>query len=124
MNNTNLVGRLAKDPEIRTTNTGKTVAVFPIAVDKYAEGKRTADFFDVVAWGKTAEFVHAYFHKGDPIAVIGHLNSRTYTDKNGVNRKVVEVVADAVEFVPGKKDSKPYTEAEAKPIDEDNDLPF
>ena len=84
-----IMGRLVRDPEMRQTTTGKSVASFRIAVDrgsKDANGQNQADFFDVVAWNRTAEFVCKYFQKGSLIAIDGHLQSRSYQDKSGQNR--------------------------------------
>ena len=105
MNNVVLMGRLAADPELKATNNGKEVTNFRIAVNKpYQKGKdREADFFDVVAWGKTAAFVCQYFQKGKPIVITGRLQTRQYEASDGSNRKVVEVVAESVDFVIGDK---------------------
>lgn len=102
-----LVGRLTRDPELRTTTTGKQVTDFSIAVDKRikpTDGSPTADFFRVSAWGQTAEFVANYLTKGRLVAVDGRLQSRKYTDKDGNNREVVEVVADNVQGLDRPRD--------------------
>ena len=95
-----LMGRLTADPELRTTQTGKSVTSFTLAVERdfQRDGEKDADFINVVAWGKTAEFVKRWFSKGRMLAIVGHIQTRTYTDKDGNNRKVVEVVADKVSF--------------------------
>lgn len=96
-----LMGRLVSDPELKNTNTGKEVTSFRIAVDRgyvKKDEERKADFFDIVAWGKTAAFVCQYFKKGNLIAVDGRLESRTYQAKDGSNRYVVEVIANNVSF--------------------------
>ena len=95
-----LMGRLTADPELRITQTGKSVASFSLAVDRdfQQNGEKQADFISVVAWGKTAEFIDKYFRKGRMIAVVGRIQTRTYTDKDGNKRKAVEVVADKVSF--------------------------
>lgn len=96
-----LMGRLVSDPELKNTNTGKEVTSFRIAVDRgyVKQGEeRKADFFDIVAWGKTAAFICQYFKKGNLIAVDGRLESRTYQAKDGSNRYVVEVIANNVSF--------------------------
>lgn len=102
-----LIGRLTRDPELRTTTTGKQVSDFSIAVDKRikpTDGSPTADFFRVSAWGQTAEFVGNYLTKGRLVAVDGRLQSRKYTDKDGNNREVVEVVADNVQGLDRPRD--------------------
>lgn len=89
-----IMGRLARDPELRQTTTGKSVASFRIACDRGrrdANGQSQADWIDVVAWDRQAEFVCKYFQKGSLIVVDGRLQTRTYQDKNtGANRTAVE----------------------------------
>ena len=96
-----IMGRLVADPQLRQTTTGKNVASFRIACDRGrrdANGQNQADFFDVVAWERSAEFVCRYFQKGSLIAVDGRLQSRQYQDKNGNNRQAVEIVAQNINF--------------------------
>lgn len=104
-----IMGRLAADPQLKTTTSGKSVASFRIANDsgyKNADGSSQTNWLDVVAWGKTAEFVCKYFQKGSLIALDGRLQSRTYQDKNGQNRTAVEIVAQNANFA-GSKESAP-----------------
>ena len=91
-----LTGRLTKDPELKTTPSGVYVVSFSIAVERrYRSGEdRQADFINIVAWRKTAEFISKYFKKGQMIAVEGTLQSRRYQDRDGNNRTAVEVVAN------------------------------
>lgn len=94
-----MVGRLVRDPELRTTNTGKSVVSFSIAVQKRIKptnGDPDADFFRVTAWGQTAEFVNNYLTKGRLVSIDGRLESRKWTDQTGNNRESVEIVADNV----------------------------
>ena len=103
-----LMGRLVAYPELKTTNTGVSVTSFRIAVDRSyvkAGAERQADFFDIVAWRSSAEFVCRNFSKGSLIAVSGHLQSRQYQTKDGENRTVIEVVADNVSFTGERRDS-------------------
>lgn len=102
MNRVCLMGRLTRDPELRQTQNGVSVTSFSIAVNRKYD-KETADFIDVVAWRQTAEFVTRYFGKGDMIAVEGVIQTRTYEDRQGNNRKAVEVVADQVYFCGSKQ---------------------
>ncbi|MCL2023062.1 MAG: single-stranded DNA-binding protein [Oscillospiraceae bacterium] len=105
MNFVVLMGRLVADPELRTTQSGVSVAHCRIAVDrrfKDASGNRQADFLDVSAWRQTAEFLQRYFRKGDPIVVQGSIQARNYEDKEGVQRKAVEIQADNLSFVLSK----------------------
>lgn len=102
-----LVGRLTRDPELRTTTTGKSVCDFSIAVTKRIkpqDGSPDADFFRVNAWGQTAEYVSNYLHKGRLVAVDGRLQSRKYTANDGTNREVVEIVADNVQGLDRPRD--------------------
>lgn len=101
LNRVILMGRLVSDPELKTTTSGISVTSFRIAVDRSyvkAGAERQADFFDIVAWRNTAEFVCRNFAKGSLIAVDGQLQSRQYQAKDGTNRTVIEVVADNVSF--------------------------
>lgn len=105
-NKVGIMGRLCADPELRYTPSNVPVVQITIAVDRnYTKPgeKREADFFDVVAWRSTAEFISKYFSKGDMIVVDGHLQTRKWTDKNGQNRVAVEIQADEVFFGGQKK---------------------
>jgi single-strand DNA-binding protein len=102
-----LVGRLTRDPELRTTTTGKSVCDFSIAVGKKikpTDGSPDADFFRVNCWEKTAEFVSNYLHKGRLVAVDGRLQARKFTDKDGNNREMVEIVAENVQSLDRPRD--------------------
>ena len=101
-----LMGRLVKDPELRRTQSGTAVTSFRIAVDrdfKSQDGSKQADFFDVVAWRSTAEFVSKYFAKGRMAVVEGRLQVRDWTDKDGGERRSAEVIADNVYFGDSKR---------------------
>ena len=101
-------GRLARDPELRQTTTGKSVASFTVACDRGrrdTNGQSTADWIPVVAWDARAEFVCKYFQKGSMIAVDGRLQSRTYTAKDGTNRTALEIVANNIHFCGSKAES-------------------
>lgn len=111
-----IMGRLTKEPELRYTTTNKAVLACTVAVDRdYVKPgeERQADFIDVVAWGKTAEFIGKHFSKGQKIAFDGTIQTRTYKDRNGNNRKAVEVVARSVSFVERKQQ-----DAIPEPLDE------
>lgn len=95
-----LVGRIATQPELRYTPDGVPVVNFRMAVNRRSSrqgGEREADFFTIVAWRQTAEFVSTYLDKGRLIAVDGRLQSRSYQARDGTTRQVVEVVADSVQ---------------------------
>lgn len=100
LNRVIMIGRLTRDPELKTTTTGKSLVSFSIAVDKRIkpnDGSPTADFFNIKAWGNTAEFVANYLAKGRLVAVDGRLETRKYTDQSGNNREITEIVADNVQ---------------------------
>lgn len=127
INSVVIMGRLTKNPELKTTQSSLSVVSFTVAVDrKYQKGgERQADFLNVVAWRQTAEFVEKYFAKGSMIAVQGSIQTRKYEDKNGNNRIAVEIVADNVSFC-GSKSEKPSLNVTADDFEEigDDDLPF
>lgn len=104
MNRVILIGRLAVDPEIRYTQSNKCVASYRLAVDRSfkSEGQPEADFLPCVAWGKNAEFCQKYLHKGMKIAVEGHIQTRSYDDKDGKKVYVTEIIADHHEFCESK----------------------
>ena len=107
MNKIMLIGHLTKDPTLRYTQNGTAVASFTLGVNRRFSnqtGEREADFINCVAWQKTAEFVSQYFKKGQPMALEGRLQVRSYEDNEGQRRWVTEVVAEQVEFVGGKND--------------------
>lgn len=102
-----LIGRLTRDPELRTTNSGKSVCEFSIAVTKRikpSDGSPDADFFRIIAWERSAEYVSNYLTKGRLVAVEGRLQSRKYTASDGSNREVIEVVADNVQGLDRPRD--------------------
>ena len=102
------MGRLVANPELRHTQNGLAVTSFTLAVNRdfaRAGEERITDFIDVVTWRSSADFAAKYFSKGQLVAIEGSLQTRTYQDKNGVNRKVFEVVADKLHFAEKKKES-------------------
>lgn len=106
LNQVCLMGRMCADPELRHTQSNAAVTSFTLAVDRsYVKSgeQRQADFIDIVAWRSTAEFVCKYFRKGQLVAVQGTIQTRTYQDKQGNNRKAVEIMAEQVHFAESKK---------------------
>ena len=100
-----LMGRLTADPTLRRTGSGVAVTSFTIAVDRdFGKEEKETDFFNIVAWRQTGEFVSKYFTKGRMIVVDGKLQTRSWTDKDGNKRTTVEVVADNCYFGDSKKD--------------------
>lgn len=136
MNNVALMGRLTRTPELRRTEAGTAVANFALAVDRYSKGEKKTDFFECVAWSKTAEHITQYFNKGQMMAILGHLQTRTWEDRNGDKHKAVEVVVDNTYFCGSRSEAKTEPKPErlyddfvdleldenGQPID--NDLPF
>lgn len=103
-----LIGRLTRDPELRTTSTGKNVVEFSIAVNKRIKPQEgpDADFFRIKAWGQTADYVNSYIAKGRLVAVDGRLETRKWTDQNGATRESVEIVADNVNSLDRPRDDQ------------------
>lgn len=118
MNKAILMGRLTKDPELRSTQNGTSVCSFTVAVDRNSKEKQT-DFINCVAWRQTGEFISKYFSKGRMIAVVGEIQQRDYTDKAGNKRTVYEVVVNEAGFCGDKRQ-----EANVDPDDDDEPLPF
>ena len=143
MNKVILMGNLTKDPERRTTESGTSVTSFRIAVTrnyKNASGEYDADFINCVAWRRTADFVAQYVQKGMGICLVGSLQTRTYTDRDGAKRYVTEVMVEDAEFTgprngagreaapaaePKKEELDPFEDelGDFVPLDDDK-LPF
>lgn len=138
-----LGGRLTSDPELKQSTSGLSVCSFSIAVDrKFSKGEeKGCDFINITAWRQTAEFVAKYFKKGNPIIVVGELQTRSYEDKQKNKRTATEVVADEVSFAGNKenateaKNEAPaqaympagyatQTQAQFEDISSGEDLPF
>ena len=138
LNHITIMGRLTRDPELRHTGSGIAVASFTLAVDRdYSPkdgGEKETDFIDCTAWRNTAEFVSKYFTKGRMAVASGRLQIRSWTDKEGNNRRSAEVVADNVYFGDSKnsntnsfgQNSGPVAPAQdfAQIDDDDSQLPF
>ena len=105
-----VMGRLTRDPELRTTQSGTSVTSFTLAVDRDFKdkdsGEKSTDFIDVVAWRQTAEFVCKYFAKGRMAVAEGRLQIREWKDKDGNNRRTAEIVAENVYFGDSKSENK------------------
>lgn len=140
LNRVEIMGRLTSDPELRATTSGTFVTSFSIATEsdyKNPQGEKTTDFFDVIAWRNTAEFISKHFNKGRMIVVAGRLKTETWADTStGKKRKSTKIVAESVYFGDSKRDdgSAPgatYSPASSVPQGftditgvEDDDLPF
>lgn len=137
MNKVILIGRLVRDPELKTTTTGVSVTTFSIAVERnYVNeetGQRDADFINCLSWRKQAENIARYCTKGSQIALEGRLQVRSYDDRDGNRRFVTEVVADNVTFLSSKKKEEVEEQQEESNVDfnfedeielTEDDLPF
>lgn len=141
MNKVFMIGRLAADPELRTTQSGTPVATYRLAVNRRRNADRAqeADFFPCVAWGKGAEFAAKYMRRGMKIAVSGRLQTRAYDAQDGTKRYVTEIIVDEHEFcesrgaaAPEQTQAAPSAPAAqaARPADggytevDDDELPF
>ncbi len=126
MNKTILMGRLTKDPDTRTTQDGKTVTRYTLAVDRRGK-KDEADFISCVAFGKSAEFADKYFHKGMKVLITGEIRTGSYTNKDGQKVYTTDIWVSDQEFCESKKTESHETESEAFlniPIGMDEELPF
>lgn len=136
LNDIVLQGRLTRDPEAKATASGISCATFTLACEqdyRNQNGERDTDFFDVVAWRGTGDFVQRYFRKGQMAVVKGRLQTRQWTAEDGSKRKTVQIVADSVYFCDSakeagntsqaKNDPAPVEETEYTPVETD-DLPF
>ena len=137
MNKVMLIGNLAKDPELITTNNGVSLCKFTLAVQRrFAgnDGEREADFLPIIVWRGQAENCYKYLKKGSKAAISGSVQTRSYEATDGSRRYMTEIIADEVEFLASKggvgedgdfepKDDKKDVVSKFEPID-DGDLPF
>ena len=136
INQVMLMGRLTRDPELRTTTNGKSVANFGLAVDKFGQ-ESGADFFEIVVWERLAELVQQYLTKGRRCLVQGRLSQRQW-EKDGQKHSRIEVVANDITFLDGPNNNgeavaadteapKAATTEEVAPADDEidlSDIPF
>lgn len=109
MNRVNLLGNITKDIELKETSSGVKYTRFSIAVRrtfKNEDGDYDTDFFNVIAWRKTAEIINEYFNKGSRIAISGKLQMSKYTDKDGNDRTSTEIVAEEIDFIDKKEEKE------------------
>lgn len=126
MNSCNFCGRLTKDPELKTTQSGKKYTRFCLAVDgiKDKDGNKTADFVDCIAWNKSAEIIAQYARKGSKLGVSGRLHTTTY-EKDGEKRKSVDIVVNEFELLDSKpKDQAEQPQYQPDPAETPSELPF
>lgn len=138
MNSANLTGRLTRDPEVRYTDSGSSIARFTLAVDRRfkTENGPSADFINCVAFGKSAEFVERYFQKGMKMELSGRIQTGSYTNKDGNKVYTTDIVAEQLGFGESKRTSQrqggagsDFGPADADgfmniPDDMDEELPF
>lgn len=113
MNKVLMMGRLTRDPEVRYSNEGNAVSKFSLAVDRRykREGQPDADFFNCVAFGKTAEFTEKYLKKGTKVVLEGELQNNNYTNKEGQKVYGIQIVVNSLEFAESKSSSNPDRES-------------
>ena len=124
MNRITIIGNLTREPELRTTQSGKSVCSFTVAVN--GRNDKT-DYFRVTAWDKLADNCHNYLDKGRKVAVVGSVSLNTYTASNGENRANMDVVASEVEFLSpkaGDQSNAPQTANNGYTEIGDEDLPW
>lgn len=130
MNKVILIGRLAKDPEMKyLAQTGNAVSKFSLAVDRayMKDGQKQTDFFNIVVWGKQAENVANYLTKGSLIALDGEIQNRSYENNNGEKRYITEIVASRVKFLSkanGGSDNGTVQDDGYRVLDNMDDVPF
>ena len=122
MNTVNLVGRLTRDPEVRSTASDVKVARFSLAINRIGEG---ADFPNCVAFNKTAEILGSYAKKGSRIGVVGHLQTGSY-EKDGQKVYTTDVIVDRLDLLDSRQESEPPKNPEPafKEVTADTDMPF
>ena len=123
MNKVILVGRLAQDPEVRYTQSGKAVASFNLAVNRYGQ-KDSADFIPIVAWEKLAEVIGNNLKKGGQVLVEGRMQVRSYETQDGQKRRVTEVIVQNLEFLGSKKSNESTPESFGDEVFPEEEIPF
>lgn len=130
--NVTIGGRFVTDPELKTTANGVSVVSFRMAVSRRTGSESVSDFYNIVAWRNTAEFIAKFFRKGSSAVVAGQLQTRSYKANDGTDRFVTEIVASDCYFADSKNEVAPVTPVQAAPVvqpnlvelDEDEELPF
>lgn len=127
LNHVVLIGRLTRDLELKTTQSGISTCGFTLAVDRnyVRQGEeRKADFISCVAWRQTAEFITKYFRKGSLIAIEGSIQTRSWSDNEGKKHYVTEVIVERTHFAESKREAASLGEPIVPPDINDEDLPF
>lgn len=129
MNKVILMGRLTRDPEMRTTQNGTTIARYTLAVDRQYSQEPETDFFNCTAFGKAAEFAYRYLKKGMKVLVTGRIENGSYKNKDGNTVNTTTIMLESQEFTESRKDSsaaptKPKQDGFQAYDDASEDLPF
>jgi single-strand DNA-binding protein len=135
LNKAILIGRLTRDPEVRYTEGGTSIARLTLAVDRRfkQEGGQNADFISCIAFGKTAEFIEKYFNQGSKLVADGRIQTGSYTNKDGVKVYTTDVVIENVEFGESRSSSGEFRPEPSSAIGDgfmnipdgiDEELPF
>lgn len=120
MNKAIIKGRLTRDPDTKSTQSGKLYTRFTVAVDRPTKGEKKTDFIPCLAWEKTADMVEKYFCKGKEILVEGRIQTDSYEAKDGTKRTKTEIAVERVYFCGSKSDG----ETAARTTDETDPIPF
>lgn len=124
MNTVCIDGRIAKDFELKTTQSGKSVVAFTIAHDDGYGEKKSTSWLNVTAWNGVADNAAKFFHKGSKVFITGKLSTRSYKTKDGQNRTVTEIVANTIDFGDSKGSSSKTTQQSfGNPVEEES-IPF
>ena len=126
MNTVCLLGRITRDLELKYSQNNMAVCKFSVAIDRRTKEKET-DFINCVAFGKTAEFLNSYFGKGRAIAITGHIQTGSYTNKDGNKVYTTEVICDSLDFADSKRSNDNINDSEPAPYqlsESEEDLPF
>lgn len=126
MNRLTIIGNICRDPELRTTQSGKNVCTFTVAVNRRGGQQPEADYFRVSAWNQLGDTCQKYLAKGRKVAVVGSVSVNAYTTQNGENRASLEVFAQDVEFLSTKSEGQQNAAPVASQgyIEVDDDLPW
>lgn len=126
MNKVFLIGRLTKNPELKSTTSGKNVCQFTIAVNRNytnANGEKEVDFINCIVWDKQAENLFKYQKKGNQIALEGRIFTRSYDNKEGKKVYVTEILASNISYLDSKKDNEADTSNQAQSIQQKQEEP-
>lgn len=124
MNNVTLVGRLVRNPEMKTLSNDNAMTTFTLAVDREFSREKEADFLRIVVYGKPAENCNKYLAKGSQAAVKGRIQTGSYTKQDGTKVYTTDIVAERVEFLSSPKKQDEYDGFHEYQDDDEDDIPF